>query len=202
MASDPEEKLARAKSGELAEPEWREIRQRAVAGDSDAQYLLSFSDLTPKTRLKWLRRAAESGNVAACRQLGWETPSEKEERCEKAARLGSVSDMCALGVHFATLPTPDFVQSRHWYLKAAEGGCGVSMYEIGFTLLLGEGGPAEPEQALSWLEKAANAKAYTVDDARKLLVDLYSGVFDGLARGPERAQYWRERRAADPDPDY
>ncbi len=50
----------------------------------------------------------------------------------------------ALGIYYATLRTPDLVKSRHWYLQAALQGDGWAMYEIEFSLLLGEGGDADP----------------------------------------------------------
>lgn len=80
---------------------------------------------------------------------------------------------------------------RHWYGQAALQGGAVAMYEFGFSLLLGEGGPADPEGAVAWLEKAAVTDAHTAEEARRPLGDVLGDGLYGVARDPERAEYWR-----------
>ena len=65
------------------------------------------------------------------------------------------------------------------------------MYEIGFTLLLGEGGPADPVQAIAWLEKAAVEDHCHTDEARRLLVQLYTDGSYDVTEDPQRAAYWQ-----------
>jgi len=170
-----------------------EVRVLAQAGDPDGEFLMGLLAKHPRTRKKWLLRAAARGHADACHELYMDNLPDLTW-LYRAAELGLPAAQSGLGCHYATLPQPDLVRSRHWYLQGALGGSGVAMYEIGFTLLLGEGGPADPAGAIEWLEKAAETKAHTAEDASRLLVDVYSGGLYGVTENHERAEYWRQRR--------
>lgn len=162
-----------AQSGELEENGWRLVRNLATAGDAKAQFLLTFSALTERTKRKWLKRAAHGGHGEAfyklhqCYMLG-----DVDGWLERSAELGCSAAQCALGCYLATCDSPNLVGSRYWYLQAALQGERTAMYETGFNYLLGDGGPAEPKQATEWLEKAAQLGH---DEAQRLLTDLYTG---------------------------
>ncbi|CAN0338015.1 unnamed protein product, partial [Phaeothamnion confervicola] len=166
----------------------RKIRQKAEAGDAGAQCLMSFAAISPEEQITWLSAAADQNHPEACYLLYF-LGHRDEAWMLKAAALGWADAQVGLGVYYATLPEPNLAQSRHWYLQAALQGQAEAMYEIGFELLLGEGGPADPVQALEWLEKSAQADEHTyTDDVRRLLTQLYTDGTHGIAKDPKRAR--------------
>ena len=48
----------------------------------------------------------------------------------------------------------DLAEAARWYRLAAEKGEAESQYDLGFMLLLGEGGPKNTEEGVMWLERA------------------------------------------------
>ena len=113
----------------------------------------------------------------------------------RQAQEGSAAAQRSLGNYYATSEDKDLALSRHWYLQAALQGDPTSMYEIGFTLLLGEGGPADPVGGVEWLEKAAEVE--TVDnyfEARRLLADIFRTGAWNVPKDEERGRDWAERR--------
>lgn len=190
------EVLAAVRRGELDASGWREVRRRARSAEADAQFLMGLGDLSERTRRQWLRKAAEQDHAEACFELsGGGTRALRW--LHRAAELGFAAAQSCLGCHFAWVP--DMEQSRHWYLQAALQGEPEAMYEIGFVRLLGEGGPPDPVEAVAWLEKSAQAEPHTyTDDARRLLLQLYSEGCHGVAKDPARARYWRQRQVPRP----
>ncbi len=80
-----------------------------------------------------------------------ETDPEFERQILRAGRLGSVNAQRALGVLYATgdwSGPKDLVEAARWYRLAAEKGHAESQYDLGFMLLLGEGGPKNIEEGL------------------------------------------------------
>lgn len=173
---------------------WKALRKKAQKGDPGAQFLLSLSDeLAPRTKRKWLRLASSQGHPEANYRLhGIYHVENRDNWLLAAAATGCREAQAALGCYYAWLP--DQVQSRRWYFEAALQGQPVAMYEVGFTLLLGEGGPADPVEGIKWLEKAAEAEAYTAEAARGLLADIFGDGLLGIRQDAERAKYWRSRR--------
>jgi TPR repeat protein len=185
-----DEMLQTARAGRLDTEGWRRVRRRAQAGDAGAQYVLSLSDLTRRTRRRWLKAAAERGHAEAFRELYDFYPTSNEGGwLQKSAEAGSADAQNALGVHYAWIP--DHVNMRYWYLQAALQGHPNAQYEIGFTLLLGEGGPTDPVQAISWLEKAATSDHDIARLTCRLLGDVYGGGLYGVSEDPARAAHWR-----------
>lgn len=182
--------LASAKAGQLDADDWRVVRRMARTGDVGAQFIMSFADYTPRTRKRWLQRAADQGHAEAAYDLYGMYPTDNTGGwLLKAAQAGSAEAQCALGCYFAWIP--DHTNMRHWYLQAAVQGQPVAQYEVGLTLLTGEGGPADPEQGIAWLEKAAVADAYTASDARGVLGDVLESGHYGVAPDSKRAAFWR-----------
>ena len=76
----------------------------------------------------------------------------------QAAELGSVEAQRDLGCCYAT--GDDGIEqnlplARLWYGRAAEAGHADAQYNFGSMLLLGEGGPPEPEAGIAWIRQAA-----------------------------------------------
>ncbi|MCA9781103.1 MAG: sel1 repeat family protein [Candidatus Eremiobacteraeota bacterium] len=140
-----------------------------------------------KTRQKWIEAACAGGNAEAYYDLHGVELGQLHE----SAEAGVVRAQVALGIYYATLRDPDLAKSRSWYLQAALQGDGCAMYEIGFTLLLGEGGPPDTVQGIEWLEKAAFVETWYTEDARRLLGDIYHDGLFGVAQDLERSKYWR-----------
>ena len=186
-AWDYAELLARA--GQWDEATRRAIRKWARAGQADAQYLHSLTLSRWRDREKWLWRASYGGNIEAYAELH----VDPLPRVLEQAEAGSVGDMVALGVYYATLRDPDLTRSCLWYRKAALLGCGTGMYEIGLSVLLGEDGPANPIEAVKWLEGAAMSDSWMADNACNVLSDLFAEGRDGVPKDLQRADHWRAR---------
>ena len=184
--------LHSARAGRLDDEAWRCVRRKARAGDAGAQYILSLSDLSTRTRRRWLKAAADQGHAEAFYELYEGYPvSNKGGWLQKSAEAGCPAAQNALACHYAWIP--DHGNMRHWYLQAALQGHPNAQYEIGFTLLLGEGGPADPVEAVAWLEKAAMSDDDVAQQACRLLGDVYSGGLYGVMQDSEMASYWRAR---------
>lgn len=132
-----------------------------------------------------MRAACEGGHL----QAYYELHGCHLEEVVRAAEEGSEGAQSSLGIYYATLRQPDLEKSRHWYLQAALQGSAQAMYEIGLTLLLGEGGEADPEQAVEWLEKAAMTADWA-REARQVLADVYEHGSHGVPKDHARSEYW------------
>ncbi len=122
-----------------------------------------------------------------------ETTPESERLLLHAAELGSLNAQASLGNLYATGDSSvpiDLAKSVAWYRRAAERGERVSQYELGFSLLLGEGGSKNIDEGLMWLERAAELGS---NDACKLLADCYeNGSFD-VPLDAAKVALWRDR---------
>lgn len=151
-------------------------------------FLLSFANVTGRTRKKWRKRAAHKGhgeafNLVFDGYLVYDVDGFAERRAEE----GCPHAQSTLGVRLATQEPPDLVRSRYWYHQAALGGSPSGMYETGLNFLLGDGGERNVVQALEWLEKAA-LEAH--EDACWVLADVYTKGLAELKKDPERAAHW------------
>lgn len=163
-----------------------DLLKRATAGDAEAQYQLALTCKKLRRRQKWMRAASEGGHL----QAYYELHGRNLEEVLRAAEEGASDAQTSLGIYYATLRCPDLEKSRHWYLQAALQGNTQAMYEIGLTLLLGEGGEADPEQAIEWLEKAAMTPGWS-KEARQVLVEAYKHGSNGVPQDTARSEYWR-----------
>src|SRR5262249_9575617 len=71
---------------------------------------------------------------------------------------------------------------------AAEKGHAESQYDLGFMLLLGEGGRKDTEEGVTWLERAGESGEY---QAWRLLVDCYENGYCDVPVNPAKAALWR-----------
>ena len=67
-----------------------------------------------------------------------------------------------------------------------------SWYFIASMLLLGQGGPAEPDQAVDWLAKAATSREPVAPFAAQTLAGLYDQGLYGIAKDPIRSEFWNQ----------
>ena len=84
----------------------------------------------------------------------------------------------------------DLAEAARCYRLAAEKGDADSQYDLGFMLLLGEGGPKNIDEGLMWLERAG-AQGECL--ALRLLVDCYENGYYEVPIDPAKAQLWRSR---------
>ena len=183
--------LTKVHNDQLEQIDWQRVRRQAYRGDVGAQYILSFANSSARTRKKWLKAAANSGHAEAFSTLYGAYPVDNRgDWLRISAEMGSSEAQSALASFLATTSPPDLVQSRHWFLKAAQQASPTAMYELGFMMLLGEGGPAAPAEGVRWLEKAACTASYTAEDARRLLSDIYKNGQYGLEKNDELAHRW------------
>lgn len=175
-------------------------------GDTEAQYQLAYHYLwcTPCDddaeceRMKdLLKEAAAKGHAdaiwfLATRKTNPQKP-EFEQQVLRAARLGSVNAQRELGVMYATgdwSGPKDLAEAARWYRLAAEKGHAESQYDLGFMLLLGEGGPKNVEEGLIWLERAGAQGEHA---AFRLLADCYETGYCDVPVDAGRAALWRNR---------
>ena len=116
-------------------------------------------------------------------------PSPEYERLVlRAGQLGSANAQREPGVMYATGDWSGPKDSRklcaRWYRLAAEQGHALSQYDLGFMLLLGEGGDRNTEEGLMWLERAG-------DFAFRLLVDCYENGYCDVPMDATKAARWR-----------
>ncbi len=111
----------------------------------------------------------------------------------RAAERGNLEAQHDLGAFYATDELSGLkseAEAVKWYSRDAEQGHGLSQYDLGFMLLLGEGTEKDIAKGLWWMEQAvANGWEY----AAKVLSDIYrEGLFD-VEPNLKRAAYWNER---------
>ncbi|QOY88129.1 tetratricopeptide repeat protein [Paludibaculum fermentans] len=175
-------------------------------GDCEAEYQLAYhyfwctpcdDDLMRGSMLGLMRAAAAQEHPEAIwflahRELQpYESNPEYQRELLRAGRLGSVHAQRALGVAYATgdwAGPQDLVEAVRWYRLAAEAGEAESRYDLGFMLLLGEGGEKDTEEGLMWLERAAEQGE---SSALRLLVDCYEKGHCDVPVNAARAQIWR-----------
>lgn len=206
-----QELLARTKQA-LDADDWNAVvrlwQPWVEQGDAEAEYQLAYNylwctpcddDATCDQMKQLLRRAAAKNHpdaiwFLATRELGArETSPEFEEELLRAGQLGSIHAQRALGVMYATgdwSGPKDLAEAVRWYRLAAEKGEALSQYDLGFMLLLGEGGPKNTEEGLMWLERAGELGEYT---AFRLLVDCYENGYYDVPVDAAKAALWRSR---------
>jgi TPR repeat protein len=181
-----------AQRGGLTPAQRADIRRWAKAGHADSQYLLARGDRLKSSRDRWLRAAALQDHPEACFDLHCATGDNNW--LTRAADAGwppaqhKLATMLAVGYPIAE----DLERSRALYLAAASHNHQASWFHAGSMLLLGLGGPAEPDQAVEWLAKATTSKDSIAAVAAQLLSELYDRGLHGVAKDPVRAEFWKQ----------
>jgi len=184
---------------------WRAVQRlwqpNVDRGDIDAKACLAHVILeylnAPKCiedqMQKSLQAAAVAGHADAaywvCR-WGKMKGAEGDAQLLRAGELGSRGAQRDLGAKFATgdwSGPKDLALAVSWYRKAAERGHDDAQYNLGFMLILGEGAPADVEEGLRWVTRAALQGDYS---ARKLLEDLYQNGYYGVPKRIDEANRW------------
>jgi TPR repeat protein len=122
-----------------------------------------------------------------------ETNPEFDRLILRAGQLGSVNAQRELGVMHATgdwSGPKDLAEAARWYRLAAEKGNAESQYDLGFMLLLGEGGAKDTDQGVMWLERAGEQGE---SSAFGLLVDCYQNGYCDVPVDAGKAALWRSR---------
>jgi TPR repeat protein len=122
------------------------VKQRAAAGDRDAQYCLGYL------------LVGKAGGVGVRLGAGGRSPQSDEGMAllEKAAGQGHVHAMYAVGsIHYLW---KEHEQAVAWSTKAAEAGLPEAMFSLGCCLANGEGAAAPDHQAgMGWFRRATDA---------------------------------------------
>lgn len=202
-----QELLAKTKQA-LDADDWNGVvrlwRPWVEQGDAEAEYQLAYhclwcmscdDDATRDNMNALLKDAAAKDHPDAI----WFLAKREDDYAEfkrqmlRAGQLGSVNAQRQLGVMYATgdcSEPKDLAEAARWYRLAAEKGHAESQYDLGFMLLLGEGGPKNIEQGLMWLERAGELGEYS---AFRLLVDCYENGYCGVPVNASKAALWRGR---------
>jgi TPR repeat protein len=125
------------------------VKQRADAGDREAQYSLAY-----------VLVAAAGGDGmplgAGGRSPQSKTLNEGVALLEKAAEQGHAYAMLALGIHHHE--RKEYEQDVLWTTKAAEAGLPEAMFNLAWSLDKGEGVVApDPLASMDWYRRAADA---------------------------------------------
>jgi len=127
------------------------------------------------------------------------SPAEAIAAFQAAAELGHVPSMTALALAYRRGEgvAQDDRQAVAWYLRAAEGGDGLAMNNLGFMQARGLGGlPNDQQAAAQWYQRAAEA-----GDAAAMgnLGERYR-TGNGVPRDLGLAEHWLRRGAEAGDP--
>ena len=183
-------------------------------GDAEADYLYGSMlydggdrAVRREAALAALRRAAALDHPAACYWLSITTvdvtgitiyPVVDPEMLLRAARAGHVEAQRKVGVEYAWGEGPfpkDRTFARYWYERAAEQGEPSSQYDLGFMMMLGEGGPVDVANGLRWLAASAVQNDPCSGSAAELLTEIYQDGLYGVEPDTELASRWRTRKA-------
>ena len=118
--------------------------------------------------LYWYERAANDGHwlslcSAAHHFIHGQGVAKDVQRglsmCTQAAQAESPPAMLQLAHYYEQDADvrQDLARARYWYRQAAQRQQPEAQYRLGLMLAQGQGGPAEPDAALTWLESAASA---------------------------------------------
>jgi hypothetical protein len=100
---------------------------------------------------------AKERKLLDCQFLLYKYAGEKGDR-DAARVLGTFYDPDTWSKDKSPLPAPNPTEAAHWHKQAAEAGDVESQYRYGMLLKLGRTEEADgPEQAQTWLSKAADA---------------------------------------------
>jgi TPR repeat protein len=138
QAEDPGE-LSRALGPQM-------VKQRADAGDREAQYSLGYHLVSAAGRIQGESLGA-----------GGKSPKSDEgvALLEKAAGQGHAYAMSALGsIHHER---KEHEQAVAWFTKAAEAGLPEAMFNLGCILEKGDGAAQDLPAAMDWYRRAADA---------------------------------------------
>jgi TPR repeat protein len=108
----------------------------------------------------------------------------------EAAESGDLRTQHYIGACYATGDwdgPKDEAEAIRWYTRAAESGHAESQYDLGFMLIIGEGGVRDLEKGLWWMEQAAkDGEACAI----KLLADIYQKGLFGIEVDADKAKNW------------
>jgi TPR repeat protein len=200
-----------------APADFDDLRNRAAAGDADAQTRLGliYADDTSAVKdyqkaASWFGKAAKQGNAQAMSELselyffGLGVPKDVTQSAywrQEAARHGRVEDEIALSdayfVGIFGVPR-DMAQSVFWLTKAAEQGSAQAQQKLALVYQLGQRVPRDDAKVLYWLQKSAD-QHYCA--AEQMMAQRYEfGVAGARDEKQARARYVK---AADhPDTDF
>lgn len=169
-------------------PSTADLRQRAKAGDPQAQYALFLryeegkSTLAERTEaVSWLRKAADAGHAYAQVTLGLlckegkrgvaENLEEAVQWFRKAADQGNPSGQSELGFMYERGEgvAKDEAEAVRWYTRAADQGLAVAKFDLAFMYENGRGVAADISKAIALYQEAA----LNIPTARRNLALIY-----------------------------
>jgi uncharacterized protein len=189
------------------------LRPLINSGNAEADYLygtLLFSEpdlVDLDDAMDAFERAADLDHPDACYQLAITSIDESDgivvgpvvdrDLLLHAAELGNVDAQHTAGALYASGEEgfeQDLAAARQWHQRAAEQGDAGSQYDLGFMCLEGQGGPADTDAGLNWLEACAAQEFLVSERAADFLANIFEdGRFD-LEPDPEEAERWRARQ--------
>ena len=136
-------------------------KKAADQGSSEALYKIGMcyrKENKPETAEKYLTMAEEKNHIPAMLELAKLNGSRAEELYLKAANLGNLDAMCALGNYY--YERHENTEAVEWFRKAAEQGHAQSQEELGYCYKLGIGVKKDYDKAREWFEKGAAQGLY------------------------------------------
>jgi len=167
FGEEPASQMRRVR--QLSANELSVVRERALAGDADAQVTLGLAlqggsgalQRDPAEARRWYEISAKQGNLdAQFWLLGLDHPDLKGTRSDylrlaRAGHLGGMNAYASLCANGADGPE-DYAEAMLWWKKASESGSAEAAYNVGIMYLAGEGVVPDETQAVLWLRRAAD----------------------------------------------
>ena len=183
---------------------WSSVHQSVRSRDPEATFTLAYHYLRVHGKLHplardWFLTAADLGHPLAPRFLAEINDASRQMREQlrlqaEANDLGAQVELSEILCRNTDGLGHDLECARHWLRLAAEQGNEDAQTNLADLLLRGEGGPADPVQAIFWLEKAASNGAGWL---ARILANLYETGEMGVPRDPERSAYWHSKMDVD-----
>jgi len=158
----------------------RDVMNKAVAGDSQAQERIGVALLSGETGLSptndqqafaWMSKAANQGNILAQIHLEWmyrlgigvqKDQTKSFDWNLKAAGQADALAEFLLGAHYeeGAGVSKNPVEAMRWYQRSADQGYGEAEDSFAYALFEGHGVAKEPQKALDYFLRAAPENAH------------------------------------------
>ncbi len=171
VATSPSSSTGEAETPSTESSEIAELRNKAVRGDANSQYILGMH--------------YDEGNGVA------KDPVEAMRWYWKAAAQGHGEAQCNLGAcyEYGEGTTQNFAEAAKWYRKAAEQGVGMAQYNLGLCYYNGKGISQNYVEAANWFRLSAEQD--NADAQYNLGMCYYHGQGVNQDYG-EAVKWWRK----------
>lgn len=209
---------------EMTPKQWKQLKARAEAGDSEAQWEVGswledgladpkgFVFVHPDARaaVRWFRRSANAGNPSGQTHLGCCLCAGQGVRRDDAEALLWFKRALLQSYHVAPSNIANVYANRgnnrralFWYQRAAACGDGDALVEVGRRYYAGVGVRRDPGHAVRCFRKAITSKNISQAGREEAMFHLGTAFHDGrgVKQSNARAIKWLSQANKDDDHD-